>query len=142
MILQQLATSFIASAAFGILFHAPRRSLALCGFVGMLGWVVYFYTVDRWDTLLATFAATFVIGVLSQAIARWYKMPVIIFSVAGMIPLVPGGIAYDAMRSFVEHEYAGAAELAAQALMISGSIAVGLIASEVFNQMLKQVKKF
>ncbi|MDP4095319.1 threonine/serine exporter family protein [Paenibacillus sp. P96] len=139
--LEQLVTSFIASAAFGILFHAPRRSLALCGFVGMLGWSVYFCTVDRWDTLLATFAATFMIGVFSQAFARLYKMPVIIFSVAGMIPLVPGGIAYDAMRSFVEHHYAGAIELAAQALMISGSIAVGLVASEVFNQMLQRVKR-
>lgn len=139
---EQLVTSFIASAAFGILFHAPRRSLIHCGLVGMLGWTVYFYTVEHWDTLPATFAATLAIGILSQALARWYKMPVIIFSVAGMIPLVPGGTAYDAMRNFVEHEYAGAIELAARALMISGSIAVGLVASEVFNQMLQRIRKF
>ena len=30
----------------------------------------------------------------------------IIFSVAGIIPLVPGGTAYNAMRNIVEKDYA------------------------------------
>lgn len=136
--LAQLITSFIASAAFGILFHAPRRSLLLCGLVGMVGWIVYDLSVGSWDSVPATFTATFVIGVVSQFFARLYRMPVIVFSVAGMIPLVPGGIAYDAMRHFVQNDYSAATELAAQALMISGSIAVGLVLSEVFNQMLRR----
>ena len=33
--------SFIAAAAFGVIFNAPRKSLIYCGLVGMVGWLVF-----------------------------------------------------------------------------------------------------
>jgi uncharacterized membrane protein YjjB (DUF3815 family) len=69
-----------------------------------------------------------------------YRTPVIIFSVAGIIPLVPGGLAYDAMRNFVQNDYNAAINLAAKAFMISGSIAIGLIFSEVINQVIRNAR--
>ncbi len=86
----QLITSFIAAAAFCILFNAPGRALLQCGFAGMVGWILYLQLDERWDTVIATFLATVVVGVISQIFARSFKMPVIIFSVGGIIPLVPG----------------------------------------------------
>ncbi|WP_223068904.1 threonine/serine exporter family protein [Paenibacillus caui] len=137
-ILTQIITSFIASAGFGIIFNAPKRSLLQCGLAGMLGWTIYLILDPRFDTVISTVAATFMVGVISQLSARAYKMPVIIFSVAGIIPLVPGGLAYDAMRKFVENDYNVAVQLAAEAFLISGSIAIGLVLSEVLNQMLQK----
>ncbi|GAK40960.1 threonine/serine exporter family protein [Paenibacillus urinalis] len=133
-IVEQAVTSFIASLAFGIIFNAPRKMLFPCGIVGMLGWIIYDIMEPGYEAVSATLMATLVIGVLSQVFARLYKHPVIIFSVAGIIPLVPGGMAYNAMRYFVQNDYTTAVELAAKALMIAGSIAVGLILSEVLNQ--------
>ncbi|SFS40529.1 threonine/serine exporter family protein [Paenibacillus sp. 453mf] len=133
-IVEQAVTSFIASLAFGIIFNAPRKMLFPCGIVGMLGWIIYDIMEPGYEAVSATLMATLVIGVLSQVFARLYKHPVIIFSVAGIIPLVPGGMAYNAMRYFVQNDYTAAVELAAKALMIAGSIAVGLILSEVLNQ--------
>ncbi|MDN4068621.1 threonine/serine exporter family protein [Paenibacillus vini] len=132
-------TSFIASAAFGILFNAPKRTLLQCGFSGMLGWAAYILLGYRLDTIYATVASTIIVGVVSQIFARTYKKPVIIFSVSGIIPLVPGGMAYDAMRNFVEKEYNTAIQLAAQAFLISGSIAIGLVLSEVLNQIIRKI---
>ncbi|WP_411345623.1 threonine/serine exporter family protein [Paenibacillus sp. WLX1005] len=140
-ILAQLATSFIASAGFGILFNAPRRSLLQCGISGMLGWMVYILLYEHIDPIAATLFATFIVGGISQIFARIYKTPVIIFSVAGVIPLVPGGLAYNSMRHFVENNYAEATALAAQAAMLSGSIALGLVLSEVFNQMIRRAAR-
>ncbi len=129
---EQLITSFIASATFAILFNAPRRTLFICGLVGMVGWIIYFELVLRqYDYVPATLIAAMVISVLCQIFAKLYKTPIIIYSVAGIIPLVPGGLAYDATRKFVENDYSLAVQLAAKALMISGSIAIGLIFSEV-----------
>lgn len=139
--LAQLATSFIASAGFGILFNAPRRSLLQCGISGMLGWMVYILLYEHIDPIAATLFATFIVGGISQIFARIYKTPVIIFSVAGVIPLVPGGLAYNSMRHFVENNYAEATALAAQAAMLSGSIALGLVLSEVFNQMIRRAAR-
>ncbi|MED3572265.1 threonine/serine exporter family protein [Cytobacillus praedii] len=136
-----LITSFIASAAFGILFNAPKKSLLKCGFVGMAGWFVYIYLVNKeFDAVVASLVAAFVIAVISQIFARMYKTPIIIFSVAGIIPLVPGGLAYDAMRHFVVNDYNGAIQLAAKAFMISGAIAVGLVISEVLYQLFMKIK--
>ncbi|WP_409253010.1 threonine/serine exporter family protein [Bacillus sp. SCS-153A] len=140
-IIEQIITSFIASAAFGIIFNAPRESLVKCGSVGMFGWVIYFVmTVKGMDIVLATVTASFLIAVLSQIFSKIYRTPVIIFSVAGIIPLVPGGMAYDAMRNFVQNDYNAAISLAAKAFMISGSIAIGLIFSEVINQVIRNRK--
>jgi uncharacterized membrane protein YjjB (DUF3815 family) len=136
---EQLITSFIASAAFGIIFNAPKESLFKCGFSGMIGWIVYFsLDYNGFGTVFATLMASFLIAVVSQVFAKAYRTPVIIFSVAGIIPLVPGGLAYDAMRNFVENDYNIAISLAAKASMISGAIAVGLVFSEVINQVIRR----
>ncbi|AJS57364.1 threonine/serine exporter family protein [Paenibacillus sp. IHBB 10380] len=137
--IEQLVTSFIASAAFSILFNAPKKSLIQCGLVGMLSWLVYYTLIlNNVDSVFSTLAATVIVGVISQLFAKLYKMPVIIFSVSGIIPLVPGGLAYDATRRFVENDYNTAVQLAAQAFLISGSVAVGLVLSEVLNQMVRR----
>jgi uncharacterized membrane protein YjjB (DUF3815 family) len=141
VLIEQLVTSFIASATFGIIFNAPKNSLLKGGFVGMIGWFIYFsFVYFEFDHVFATFVASFFIAVISQVFAKLYKMPIIIFSVAGIIPLVPGGLAYDAMRNFVQNDYNMATQLAARAFMISGSIAIGLVFSEVVNQVIRKSK--
>ena len=98
-----LIASFFAAAAFAVLFNAPKKSLIKCGLVGMAGWFVYILLVDyHYDSVFASFIAAFIIAVISQIFAKVYKTPIIIFSISGIIPLVPGGSAYDAMRHFVE----------------------------------------
>lgn len=137
----QLVASFLASATFCMLFHVPRRALAQCGFAGMVGWLMYLLLDPEWKPIVATFGATLLVGVVSQFFARSFKMPVIIFSVGGILPLVPGGLAYDAMRKFVEEEYITAVQIAVQALMLSGAIATGLVLSEVLGQMFRRIRK-
>ncbi|MBI0578854.1 threonine/serine exporter family protein [Neobacillus cucumis] len=140
-ILAQLITSFIATGAFGIIFNAPKNMLIKCGLIGMGGWLIYYVIEDYFgDAVLATWIATIFIAVVSHVLAKFYKTPVIIFSVAGIIPLVPGGLAYDAMRNFVENDYNQALGNAANVLMLSGAIAFGLIFSEVLNQVIRKIK--
>ncbi len=139
-ILAQLVTSFIATGAFGIIFNAPKNTLVKCGLIGMGGWLVY-YLLEGYsgNAVFATLAATVFIAVISQELAKFYKTPVIIFSVAGIIPLVPGGLAYDSMRNFVENDYNSALGSAAKVLMLSGAIAFGLVFAEVINQVIRKI---
>ncbi|MFD0050734.1 threonine/serine exporter family protein [Actinomycetes bacterium NPDC127524] len=133
--LAQLITSFIASASFGIIFNVPKNSIVKCGLVGMLGWLLYYALVENnVNSVIATLAAAFLVAVISLVFAKTYKTPIIIFSVSGIIPLVPGGMAYDAMRHFVQNDYNVAIQLAAKAFMLSGAIAMGLMFAEVMNQ--------
>ncbi|WP_453997450.1 threonine/serine exporter family protein [Bacillus nitroreducens] len=134
--LSHLITSFVASSTFGIIFNVPKKSLLNCGLVGMIGWMFYIVLfTEGVDAVYATLAASFAVAIISHILAKVYKNPVIIYSIVGIIPLVPGGTAYDAMRNFVENDYSTALPLAARAFMISGAIAFGLVLSEVLNQL-------
>lgn len=139
----ELVVSFIASAAFAIIFNVPRQTLLQCGFVGMLGWIVYVLSMRMdMEAVPATLLASFAVAVVSQLFAKIYKTPIIVFNVAGIIPLVPGGLAYDSMRNVVENRYDIAMQLAVKALLISGAIAVGLIFSEVIYQLIRRASGF
>lgn len=142
MVVQQLITSFIASAAFGLLFNVPEKKLLQGGLSGMIGWIFYFLLVEHeMDSVVASIIASITIGGIGQTFAKTYKTPVIIFNVSGIIPLVPGGLAYDAMRHFVVNDYNVALQLAAKALLISGAIAAGLVISEVFTRIIVQMRR-
>jgi uncharacterized membrane protein YjjB (DUF3815 family) len=137
-IIEQLITSFLASCGFGIIFHVPKRSLIPCGIAGMLGWIGYYLLASHQvDAVQATMIGAFLVAIISQSFAKLYKTPMIIFTAVGIIPLVPGGLAYDAMRNVVENNYNAAIALAAKAFMISGAIAIGIVFSEVINQLIK-----
>lgn len=142
MFLIHTITSFLASSGFGILFNAPRNALIQCGLIGTSGWLVYYYLTDYgFDIVPATIFAAMLVAVLSQICSKIFKKPVTVFTVSGIIPLVPGGVAYNAMRNFVENNYTAAVELSAQVMLVAGGIAIGLMFSEVINQLLKKGRK-
>lgn len=139
MLLAQLVTSYVAAAGFGILFNAPKHSLFQCGMVGMFSWMVYYILVEQGlDAVPASLFGSILVGILSQLCAKIFKMPIIIFNVSGIIPLVPGGLAYDAMRKFVENDYYTAVQLSAKVMLLAGAIAIGLMFSEVIHQLMKK----
>ncbi|MCK1994662.1 threonine/serine exporter [Peribacillus muralis] len=134
--LAQLITSFIASAAFGIIFNVPKSSLFQCGLVGMIGWIVYYLLVENEiNSIMATMASAFIVAVISQYFAKRFKTPITIFNVSGIIPLVPGGLSYNAMKHFVVNDFYVAVQMAAKVFMLAGAIAMGLIFAEVMNQL-------
>ncbi|WP_031404930.1 threonine/serine exporter family protein [Geobacillus vulcani] len=139
MMIVQLLLSFVASSLFGVIFNIPKRLLPHSGFVGMSGWAMYMAAARSGvDGVAATFVAAFFVAFVSNGFARRYRTPATIFVVSGIIPLVPGGTAFEAMRHVVMNDYNAAISLAAKAFMISGAIAMGLIFSEVVNQLAKR----
>ncbi|MFT8316944.1 MAG: threonine/serine exporter family protein [Sporolactobacillus sp.] len=140
MLLVQSITSFLATCAFGIIYNIPKKPLIHGGLIGMIAWLIYFFIfrANRND-FAATFAAAFVIAVLSHIFARLRKNPVIIYSVCGIIPLVPGGLTYTVMNQAVGDKYNLALHLGEKAFVLSGAIAMGLIFAEVLYPLTKKV---
>ncbi|WP_102693209.1 threonine/serine exporter family protein [Rummeliibacillus pycnus] len=129
--------SFIGTAGFGIIFNAPKKTLFHCGLVGMIGWLIYYAFLQKGvDAVFATFAGAFLISIVAHILARQFKTPMIVFSVAGIIPLVPGGLAYNAMRTIVENDYAKSIQYSARVFIIAGAIVMGLVFAEVFMQLI------
>ena len=134
----QILLSFIATSSFGVIFNAPTRVIPYCGLVGSIGWSIY-YILTSWesvDKIQATFLSAFFVAFIAHLFARSKRMPVIVFSVAGIITLVPGSTAYNAMRNIVEQDYNLAIQNGMLVFMISGAIAMGLVFAEVIMQIL------
>ena len=132
----QLCVSFVATACFGIIFNVPLNRVIPCGVVGAMGWLVYYQcTLQEIDPVQAYFLGAFAVAIAVHALARKYKTSMIVFNVSGIIPLVPGGIAYNAMRSAVENDYLMSLQYGSKAFMISGAIAMGLVFAEVLMQL-------
>lgn len=138
--LTQLIFSFFGSLAFGIIANVPRRSLLAGGLTGMIGWQVYL-AVQRLDLGVAfsTLIASIIIGLISKMFARKLKLPVTIFNIPGIIPLVPGGLAYEAINHFGLGSYTVGIEKMINTIAIGLAIAIGLIISEAFDFKKKKI---
>lgn len=68
------------------------------------------------DVVQASFVGAFAVALVGHVMAKINKMPIIIFSVAGIIPLVSGGLSYDTMRHVESNDYLGAIPLAKKLL--------------------------
>ena len=137
----QFSFSFLATAAFAVITTVPRRSLICGGLSGAFGWMIYLICVQiggsaAFGSLLGSLGVAFISDLFSKRL----KMPVTIFNIPGMVPLVPGGLAYQAVRNLVTESYREAAHYAVQAIMIAGAIALGLVLSEVFNHNIRNFK--
>ena len=137
----QFLFSFLATAAFAIITNVPRRALFYCGLSGAFGWMIYWTCVDfggspAFGSLLGSLGVAFISNIFSKRL----KMPVTIFNIPCMVPLVPGGLAYQAVRNLVTSSYQEAANYTVQAIMIAGAIALGLVLSEVFNHNIRNFK--
>lgn len=136
----QFVLSFFASLGFGILFNAPRRALISCGLTGAAGWLVYFSFMNtEVNQIVASFAGGIVLTAVSIYNARYLKMPVVIFITCGIIPLVPGGIAYQAMRNVVLENYQLAISFGIEAALIASAIALGIITSEMIHSLVNVI---
>ena len=133
--------SFISTVLFSIIFNAPKRLLA-CGFVGAVAWTIYQFTVDMdLGKVGASFLGSLILGLLSHIMSRRYK-PCYHFIVPGIIPLVPGGTAYEATRYLVSNDYTQAVNTFLEVTLISGSIAFGILVAEILYYIYTRIKQY
>jgi uncharacterized membrane protein YjjB (DUF3815 family) len=121
--------AFIATIAFGKLFNTPRRVLIPGGLVGAIGFAVYIYMKDGlgYSSMSSNFIGTIILAVISEIFARVFKEPVTVFSIPGIIPLVPGLPLYRAMNFFMLNAYNVGMEKMMQASLDAAAIALGIL---------------
>ena len=121
--------AFIATVAFGKLFNTPHRALILGGLVGAIGFAFYIGMKDilGYSSMLSNCTGAIVISIISEIFARIFKEPVTVFSIPGIIPLVPGLPLYRAMNYFMLNAYNVGMEKLVQASLDATAIALGIL---------------
>ncbi len=90
--------SGVAALGFAILFNVPTRTLFGCMVCGAAGHVVRSVIMQLGLSMeFATLIGATVVGILGTAFARRWQTPAAVFTVSGVIPLVPGVFAFRTM---------------------------------------------
>ncbi len=126
MLLSALAGA-MGAFAFAVLIRVPRRELFFAGLAGLLSGFVYaaagaigLHAIAQ--VLLAAVAA----GGLSEILARVRRTPATVYLMPGLIPLVPGLLAYHAMYALLRGDYVSGAALGVETLYWAAAIGVGI----------------
>jgi len=120
--------AFCSTVGFSILFHVPKRHIVTAGLVGALGWLSYTYIITSGSgSVLACFAGSCVVAVVSDLFSRIFKEAATIFIIPGILPLVPGANMYYTMLAIIEGDIQKTAVVGTETIMMAGSIAVALL---------------
>jgi len=98
----QVLVSFVATISFAVIFSVQRKEYFYCGLSGAISWFFYLLTYPEVGSVaVASFIATIVLTITSRIFAINRRVPVTIFLISGIFPLVPGaGIYYTAYYIF------------------------------------------
>lgn len=132
--------SYISTVTFGIITNVPRKVLNACGMTGAVGWMIFWFTKNlKAEEIFANFLGALGIGLLSIYFSRRKKMPMTIFNIPSLVPLVPGGPAYQAVRSIVLGDYLGGVHSVIKVIMTAGAIAAGFMVTGIVERLLKNL---
>ena len=132
--------SALAALGFAVLFNVPVRTLPGCMVCGALGHMLRTVLISLGLGFeLASLVGATAVGFIGTAFARRWETPAMVFTVSGVIPMIPGVFAFRAMLGVINlisalDAQAGLAALyetsfnAARTGLILGALAVGIAA--------------
>lgn len=132
-LLTQALWAALPAAGFAMIFNVPRNALPFCALGGALTYglrelLLYFYSIE-----LSTFIAATTIGIIGVFWSRRYIMPRPIYTVASIIPMIPGKYAYEMMMSLVAMNSAGVSNELLSSFIENGLHAVSILFAIAFG---------
>ncbi len=145
-IILSLICSYIACMGFCFIFHIRGKLVFLTPIGGVIIWGVYLALQTAFPSVvLRTLLATMVAAVFCEIIARVMKVPVTVYMIIAILPLVPGSGIYYTMLACIQSNYELFIVKGIETIGIAGAIAAGmLIISTLFRigtEISKRIKK-
>lgn len=124
----QVIVAFFATIAFSALFNVPKEEYVFCGLTGALGWFCYLVvSAGGQSVVIASFFATMALTLVSRFFAVYRRMPITIFLISGIFPLVPGAGIYYTAYHLIMNENVLALDKGMQTAKIAIAIALGIV---------------
>lgn len=127
--------AFFSTMGFCILFHVPKKHILLSSFVGGCGWLIYtYFNTMGISKVLACFIGACAVAFLSGLFAKFFKEATTIYTIPGILPLVPGAGMYYTMLAILEGDLQKTASVGIETLLMAGAISVALLViASLFN---------
>ncbi|HEY9631676.1 MAG TPA: threonine/serine exporter family protein [Coleofasciculaceae cyanobacterium] len=119
--------SFVGTLGFAILFNTPRNALFICAAIGMGGHLLRLTAENLgMGSMGATFLGAFFVGLVGIVPSRSLYLPLVLFSLPGIICMVPSITAYKALVYFQRGDLAAGLQGTVEAGFKVGAIAAGI----------------
>ena len=128
----QILTGAAGSAAFALYIHMRPRLLPAAAFGSVLSWAVYLLAYHfRPHLFFANMIAAIAVYIWCKILARLLKMPVTIFLVPGIFPLLPGGYLYYTMLALLNRQADAFRQSALSTVSTTLGIACGVVVAAI-----------
>ncbi|MFV0399232.1 MAG: threonine/serine exporter family protein [Oscillospiraceae bacterium] len=132
-LLYQMLISLVSSVSFAVLCNVPKGTVAIGGVIGMVGWVGYWLIIRmEYSIFVASFVCALILTSASHLASIFFKKPMIVFFVPGLVPVVPGITFYEAFRSLIQGEYLIAGKIFLNVLYTAVGIASAFVIASSF----------
>lgn len=126
-VLFQGLLGFVVTVGFGVLFNVPRKVLLWAGLVGAIGYLLRYVLRQLGSSNeVATAIGSLAIGLIGYWQAVRFNLPRLIFTVVGIISMVPGIPAYEVMLYFSAGDIQSGLNNLVRVGLQTGAIALGL----------------
>ena len=134
-LVQQALFGFVATAGFAVLFNVPRRTLISVALIGASGHLLRFVLRSVGiSNEVSTFLGALAVGLVGYWQARSMGLPRLVFTVAGIISMVPGVPAYEVIVQFSKGDILDGLVSFVRASLVAGAIAAGLSTARLLTE--------
>lgn len=131
-LLYKLIAVFIASMAFAVILRINRRHILLSGVGAAITFLIYSISIGLINSFFgAAFISTFIATLYAEILARVRRAPTIVYTLTAVIPTVPGGDLYHAMRYLLMNDTEAAIYHFSVTAEIGLGIAGGIVAMSI-----------
>ena len=128
-LLYQTVTVTLGSILLAVIFGVRIKHLPYATICAVITHITYTVIVFfEFSPFLAALISTALTTITAEIFARLRHTPASIFTVCGIIPIVPGGNMYLSMRGFIEKDYSTAIKQLTTTSQIGLGIALGIVA--------------
>jgi len=106
IVLQYLVNAMFAAlpaVGFAMVFNVPKSTLIFCAFGGAIAYSSRYFLMDiNLSIELSTFLASTIVGIITVYWSRKYIIPRPVYTIASIIPLLPGTYAFTSIINLIE----------------------------------------
>lgn len=139
--MQIILLALLGSFTSGLTFNVRGYKLVFSGLSGVAGFFSYSLMLG-WTGhyVLSIFIGAVMVGLYSEIAARLLKTPSTIFSIPGILPLVPGITAYEAITLLTDNKLNEGLGKIIETMNGAGAIAFGILIVTAFFKLLSRIK--
>ena len=141
-VLPGLIAAFLGTLGFAIVFKLKGKYLIYISVCGFFNYAIYLTLLFfNFSEFLCATVATMFVAVVAELLARILKAPTVIFTIPGVVPIVPGSGLYYSVRFLLLRDFENFAVVFRSTCYIATGIVFGTVVISVIMKLISAINQ-